>query len=66
MKLFDIRNIIVSLFRNSFVGTLDYQSAIGLEPKLKSEEIIAERSKMRKQRFDEIVSDEKKYKHWVV
>ena len=63
MKLFDIRNIIVSLFRNSFVRTLDYQSTVGLEPKLKSEEIIAERSKMRKQRFDEIVSDEKKYKH---
>ena len=59
MKLFDIRNAIVSLFRNVFIRSLDYQSTVGLEPILKSEESIAERIKMRRQRLDEIVRDEK-------
>ena len=59
MKLFDIRNASVSLFRNVFIRSLDYQSTVGLEPILKSEESIAERIKMRRQRLDEIVRDEK-------
>ena len=59
MKLFDVRNAIVSLFRNGFIRSLDYQSTVGLEPTLKSEESIAERIKMSRQRLDEIVRDEK-------
>lgn len=60
MKLFDIRNVIVSLFRNGFIRSLDYESTVGLGPNLKSEKSIAKRTKMRRQRFDEIVRDEKK------
>ena len=40
VMLFDIRNAILSLFRNGFIKPLEYQSAIKLKPK--SEESIAE------------------------
>ena len=59
MKVFDIRNVIVSLFRNGFIRSLDYESTVGLGPNLKSEKSIAKRTKMRRQRFDEVVRDEK-------
>ena len=59
MMLFDIKNRIVSFFKIGFFRSLDYQSTVGLEPILKSEESIAERIKMRRQRLDEIVRDEK-------
>ena len=62
MKLFDIRNVIVSLFRNGFIRSLDYESTVGLGPNLKSEKSIAKRTKMRRQRFDEVVRDEKNIK----
>ena len=47
------------MFGNGFIKSLKYQSTVKLEPKLKYEESIAERTKMRRQRFDEIVRDEK-------
>ena len=53
MKLFDIRNTIINLFRNGFIKPLDYQSAVKSKPK--SEESIAERTKLRRQILDEIV-----------
>ena len=59
MILFDIINAIVSLFRNGFIKSLEYQSAIKLKPKPKSEESIAKRTKLRRQRLDEIAKKEK-------
>ena len=52
MKLFDIRNTIVSLFRNVFIKPLDYQNTLKLELKPKPEESIGERTKLRKQRLN--------------
>ena len=54
MMLFHIRNAIFSLFRNGFIKSLEYQSAIKLKPK--SEESITERTS---QRLDEIGKKEK-------
>ena len=59
MKLFDIKNTIVSLFRNGFIKSLDYQSTLKLEQKSKPEESVEERTTLRKQRFDEIAKNEK-------
>ena len=47
MKLFDIRNKVVSLFRNGFIRSLDYQSAVKLVLKPKPEESVGERTKLR-------------------
>ena len=58
MMLFDIRNAIVSLFKKCFIRPLEYQSAIKSKPNPKSEESIAERTKLRK-RLDEIAKKEK-------
>ena len=52
MKLFDIRNTIASLFRNVFIKHLDYQSTLKLELQPKPEEIVGERTKLRKQRLN--------------
>ena len=60
MKPFDIRNTIVSLFRNGFIKFLDFQSPIGLELKPKPEESVGERTKLRKQKLNEIFKNEKK------
>ena len=60
MNLFDIRNAIVSLFRNGFVKSLDYQSTVKLEQEPKPEENIGERTKLSKQRLNEIAENEKK------
>ena len=57
MMLFDIRNGIASLFRNSFIKPLQYQST---KNQIKSEESIAERTQLRRQRLDEIIEKEKK------
>ena len=59
IKLFDIRNTIVSLFRNGFIKPLDYQSTVKLELKPKLEEGIGKRTKLRKQRLNEIAKSEK-------
>ena len=59
MMLFDIRNAIVSLFRNGFVKPLDYQSAVKLEKKSKPEKTVGERTKLRKQTLNEIAKNEK-------
>ena len=58
MKLFDIRKKIVSLFSNGSIIPLDCQSTAKSEPKIKSEESIAERTKLRRQRFNEIARNE--------
>ena len=58
--MFDIRNAIVSLFRNGFIKSLDYQSTVKLEQEPKSEENIGERTKLSKQRLNEIAENEKK------
>ena len=50
MKLFDIKNTIVSLFRNGFIRSLDYQNTVKLEQKPGFEESVAERTKIRKQK----------------
>ena len=50
MMLFDIRNAIVGLFKNGFIKSLRYQST----KKPKSEESIAEMTKLRGRRLDEI------------
>ena len=60
MKLFDIRNTIVSLFRNSFIMPLHYQSTVKLKQESKPEESVGERTKLRKQRLNEIATNEKK------
>ena len=57
IMLFHIRNATFSLFRNGFIKSLEYQSAIKLKPK--SEESIAEGKKLRSQRLDEIGKKEK-------
>ena len=48
MKLFHIKNTIVSLFRNGFIRSLDYQNNIKLEQKPEFEESVAERTKTRR------------------
>ena len=60
MNLFDIRNTIVSLFRNGFIKSLDYQSTVKLEQEPKPEDSIGETTKLRKQRLNEIAENEKK------
>ena len=57
--LFDIRNAIVSLFRNGFIKPLQYQSTAKLEQKSKPEQIAGKRTKLKRKRFDEIVKKEK-------
>ena len=57
--LFDIRNAIVSLFKKCFIWPLEYQSAIKSKPNPKSEVSIAERTKLRRKRPDEIAKKEK-------
>ena len=59
MMLFDIRNAIVSLFRNGIIKPLEYHSDKKSKPKPKSEESISERTKLRRERLDEIVKIEK-------
>ena len=59
MKLFEIKNTIVGLFRNGFIEHLDYQSVVGLEQKSKTEESAPERTKLRKQKLNEIVKNKK-------
>ena len=44
MKLFDIRNTIVSFFRNDFIRSLDYQNTLKLELKPKPEKSVGERT----------------------
>ena len=44
IKLFDIRNAIVSLFRNGFIKPLDYQSAVTLKQESKPEESVGEQN----------------------
>ena len=60
MKLFHIRNTIVSLFRNGFIKPLHYQSTVKLKQESKPEESVGERTKLRKQRLNEIATNEKK------
>ena len=60
MKSFDIRNANVSLFENNFIWSLDCQRTTKLKPKQKSEESIEERTKLRRQRFDEIAKNKEK------
>ena len=60
MKLFDIINTIVGLFRNCFIKSLDYQGTVKLEQKPKPEESVGERTKLKKQRLNEIAENEKK------
>ena len=50
MKLFNIKNTIVSLFRNGFIRSLDYQNTVKLEQKPGFEESVAERTKIRRQK----------------
>ena len=50
MKLFDIKNTIVSLFKNDLIRSLDYQNTVKLEQKTEFEESVAERTKIRRQR----------------
>ena len=57
--LFDIRNAIVSLFRNGFIKPLQYQSTVKLEQKSKPEQSVGKRTKLRRKRFDEIAKKEK-------
>ena len=56
MMQFDVRNSIVSFFRNGFIKSLEYRITI----KSKSEESIAERTKLRGQRFDEIAEKKRR------
>ena len=51
MKLFDIKNVIVSLFRNGFIRPLDYQNTVKLEQKPKFEKSVAERTKIKRQKY---------------
>ena len=57
--LLDIRNAIVSLFRNGFIKPLQYQSTVKLEEKSKPEQSVGKRTKSRRKRFDEIAKKEK-------
>ena len=57
--LFDIRNAIGSSFRNGFIKLLEYQSAIKLKRKPKSEESIAERTKLKRRKLHEFAKKEK-------
>ena len=50
MKPFDIKNTIVSLFRNGFIRSLDYQNTVKLEQKPEFEESLAERKKIKRQK----------------
>ena len=56
--LFDIRNTIVSLFRNGFIEPLKYQSTVKLQQKSKPEQSVGKRTKLRSKRFDEIAKKE--------
>ena len=56
MMLFDIRNAIAGLFKNGFIKSLRYQST----KKPKSEESIAEMTKLRGRRLDEIAQKKRK------
>ena len=60
MILFEIRNPVVTLYRNGFIKFLEYLSTAKLEQNLKPEQSVGERTKLRRQRFDEIVKKEKK------
>ena len=62
IQIFDIRNTIFSLFRNRFVKSLDYQGTVKLEQEPKPEESVEERTKLIKQRLNEIAEKEKKIK----
>ena len=59
MMLFDIRNAIFSLFRNGFIKPLGYKSTVKLEQKSKPEQSVGERTKLRRQRLDEVAEKEK-------
>ena len=50
MKPFDVKNTIVSLFRNGFIRSLDYQNTVKLEQKPEFEESLAERKKIKRQK----------------
>ena len=50
MKLFHIKNAIVSLFRNGFIRSLDHQNTVKLERKPEFEENVADRTKIRRQK----------------
>ena len=56
MMQFDVRNSIISFFRNGFIKSLEYRITI----KSKSEESIAERTKLKGQRFDEIAEKKRR------
>ena len=60
MKLFDIRKKVISLFRKGFIKSLDYPSAVKLKQEPKPEESVGERTKLRKQRLNEVAENEKK------
>ena len=60
MKLFDIRNAIVVLFKKGFIKPLKYQRTVKLELKPEPEESVGEKIKLRKQRLNEIAKNEKK------
>ena len=60
IKLFDIRNTIVSLFRNGVIKSLEYQGTVKFEQEPKPEESVEEIAKLRKQRLNEIDENEKK------
>ena len=60
MILFEIRNPVVILYRHGFIKFLEYLSTTKLEQNLKPEQSVGERTKLRRQRFDEIVKKEKK------
>ena len=57
--LFDIKNAIVSLFKNCLIKLLEYQSNSKSKLKPKSEESIPERTKIRRQIIDENAKKEK-------
>ena len=48
------------MFRNGFIKPVDYQGAVKLEQKSKSEECVGERTKLRKQKLNEIAKNEEK------
>ena len=54
MMLFGIRNAIANLFRNRFIKSLKYESTVKLEQKSKPEQNVVGRTKLRRQRLDEI------------
>ena len=51
MILFDIRNAVVSLYRNRFIKYLEYQGTVTLKQKPKPEQSVGERTTLRRQRF---------------